>query len=216
MDLALFDFDGTITFVPTYPAFVRFAVTRRRQVLGSFLLAPPLVGYHFGFLSDQAVRKAISRVAFWRDEPARLRSEGARFAREILPQCVRREALERISWHQARGDRVVVVSAALDVYLEPWCEALGIEAICTKLDVRNGRCTGEYVSGDCCGAEKSRRVQDRLRLADYAVIHAYGDTEEDREMLDLASRRFFRWQEGREMPAASAVTRRGDYAVPRR
>ena len=26
MDLALFDFDGTITIDPTYPAFVRFAV----------------------------------------------------------------------------------------------------------------------------------------------------------------------------------------------
>ena len=212
MDLALFDFDGTITSAPTYPAFVRFAVSRRRQVLGSVVLAPTLSAYHLGFLSDRSVRTAISRVAFWKDEPGRLRTAGARYAREVLPQWVRPEALERIEWHRARGDRVVVVSAALDVYLRPWCEMQHIEAICTELEVHSGRCTGGYAAGDCCGAEKSRRVRDRLRLTDYDVIYAYGDTEEDREMLQLASRRFYRWEEVREMPGTSSATARGDYA----
>ena len=43
MDLALFDFDGTVD--PTYPAFVRFAVRRSRKLLGGFVLTPLILGY---------------------------------------------------------------------------------------------------------------------------------------------------------------------------
>lgn len=38
MDLALFDFEGTITSEQTDPAFVRFAVSARRKLLGGVLL----------------------------------------------------------------------------------------------------------------------------------------------------------------------------------
>jgi hypothetical protein len=34
------------------------------------------------------------------------------------------------------------------------------------------------------------------------------DTEEDREMLELADRKFFRWQEVSRLPEASPATRR--------
>ena len=40
MDLALFDFDGTITVDPTYPAFVRFAVRPGRKLCGGIILTP--------------------------------------------------------------------------------------------------------------------------------------------------------------------------------
>src|SRR3954464_12365570 len=116
MDLALFDFDGTITVDPTYPAFVRFAAHPGRKLAGGVVLAPLILAYRMGLLSDRRIRSAISRTAFWRDDPVRLRRLGADYAREVLPRLIRPEALERIEWHRARGDRVVVVSAALDVY----------------------------------------------------------------------------------------------------
>ena len=47
-------------------------------------------------------------------------------------------------------------------------------------------------------------------LADYATVHAYGDTEEDRQMLEMADKRYFRWKEVREVPAVSQATRRSD------
>jgi phosphatidylglycerophosphatase C len=213
VDLALFDFDGTITVDPTYPAFVRFAVRPGRKLSGGIILAPLIVGYRLGLLSDRRVRWAISRVAFWREDPLRLRLLGGDFAAVALPPLLRPEAVERIEWHRRRGDRVVVVSAALDVYIEPWCEAAGVEAICTRLEVRDGRVTGRYVGGDCCGTEKARRVRERYQLTDYAEVYCYGDTDEDREMLEMATRKYFRWKEVAAVPPASADTRRGDYRV---
>jgi hypothetical protein len=55
--------------------------------------------------------------------------------------------------------------------------------------------TSSYRNGDCVGPEKVRRVLSACTLSEYEVIYAYGDTSEDALMLDLAHRRFFRWEE---------------------
>jgi phosphoserine phosphatase len=119
MDLALFDFDGTTTTRGTYPGFIRFALRPRRRIVAGILLAPFVVGYPAGLVSDRAIRKAMSRIVFQGEQSERLRRLGEQYAAEALPGLMRSIALERIAWHTGRGDRVVVVSAALDVYLEP-------------------------------------------------------------------------------------------------
>ncbi|MGH9158809.1 MAG: HAD family hydrolase [Vicinamibacteraceae bacterium] len=210
MDLALFDFDGTITTKGTYPGFVSFALRRRRKILGGIILGPLIAAYQARLVSDHVIRTAVSRVGFWGEDPDRLRRFGERYAEEVLPGLIRPVALERIAWHKAQADRVVVVSGSLDVYLEPWCRALGLDVICTQLETRDGRLTGRYVRGDCCGEEKARRIRERYRLSEYGTLYAYGDTEDDREMLAMAPRKYFRWNEVREAPAASRATRRGD------
>ena len=57
---------------------------------------------------------------------------------------------------------------------------------------------GGHLGGDCTGPEKARRVRAAYDLARYATVHAYGDTREDAELLELATRRYSRW---RELPA---------------
>lgn len=163
MDLALFDFDGTITTKGTYPGFVRFAVRRRRQVVEGILLVPVIVGYRLGLVSDRIIRKVISHVGFSGDEPGRIRRLGAQYAREVLPDLVRPMALERISWHKARGDRVVVVSASLDDYLRPWCDAQGVDVICTQLEARDGRLTGSYVGATAAKKRKPDEFGSAMR-----------------------------------------------------
>ena len=113
----------------------------------------------------------------------------------MIPGVVRAEASAKIAWHKQRGDTVVVVSASLDVYLSAWCRSLGLDLICSELDDRDGVLTGRYRFGDCTGAEKARRVVERYDISRYAVVHAYGDTSEDRALLALGHRRYYRWQE---------------------
>ena len=94
----------------------------------------------------------------------------------------------------ARGDRVVVVSASLDAYLEPWCRAMGVDVICSRIETRDGLLTGRYLQGDCCGEVKAQRIRDGYALTDYETIYAYGDTDEDHPMLAMADKPFFRWK----------------------
>lgn len=194
MTLALFDFDGTITRRDSWTEFLRFSATPQRIAAAGVLLSPLIVGYRLGLVSGRTARPIVARFAFYRQQAATVREFGRAFARESLPGMVQRRAMRRIAWHQRQGDAVVIVSASLDVYLNEWGRSIGADVICTRLEEVNGRFTGRYLGGDCCGAEKARRVAERYHLASYSKVYAYGDTEEDREMLELADERYFRWE----------------------
>jgi phosphatidylglycerophosphatase C len=195
MNLALFDFDGTITKTETFTGFLHYAADPKRKILGRILLGPSLVAYKLGVCSPSTMRKQVVAVAFRGKPEAEVRQTGLRYCDDIIPGMIRRRALKQIAWHKAQGDRVVVVSASLDVYLAAWCQRHDLECICTELEARNGILTGRYLLGDCTGQEKSRRILARYDLRDYAMVYAYGDTEDDRPMLELAHRRYFRWRE---------------------
>lgn len=80
--------------------------------------------------------------------------------------------MQRIAWHQARGDTVVVVSASLDVYLRPWCQQHNLELLCSEVEFQNGAATGKYQGGDCSGLAKKARILANYALTDYEAIFA--------------------------------------------
>lgn len=194
MNLALFDFDGTITHADTFTPFIRFAASRRRLWLGTLLLLPLIVIYELGLLPATRMRAAAAFLAFRGRRAEEVDALGRRYA-EGLPALMRPHALDKIRWHQAQGDTVVVVSASLSPYLRAFCEEQRVALICTQLEQRAGLLTGRYQAGDCTGSEKARRVRAAYDLSRYPVIYAYGDTPEDHELLGLASRKFFEWRE---------------------
>lgn len=194
-NLALFDFDGTITTRETMPDFVRRSISRRRLLLGQLLLAPLVIGYKLGLVSGVLVRSAIVRFGYSGVSRARIEAAGRDFARDYLPNVLRPEAMQCIAWHKAQGNAVVVVSGGLDAYLIPWCKEHGLELICSSLQHRQGVLTGRYAGRQCVLAEKARQVGERYDLSSYATIYAYGDTPEDRDLLGLASKQYYRWQE---------------------
>jgi len=194
MNLALFDFDGTVTFKDTFTPFIYFATSRTRIALGRLLLAPMILGYKLGLIAAPRMRAAIARVAFQGRHESEVRELGARYS-ATLSAGVRPEALERIRWHQANGDVVVVVSASLRTYLSGWCEGHHVELVCTELESKDGVLSGRYAGGDCTGSEKARRVREPYDMERYPIIYAYGDTKEDHELLRLATKPFFRWKE---------------------
>jgi HAD superfamily hydrolase (TIGR01490 family) len=195
MNLALFDFDGTITVRDTFIPFFRFAVGPARTALGGLLVSPVLIAHQLGLISTAGARPCISRAAFQGASADSIRTLGRRYADEVLPAVLRARALERLQWHRSRGDTIVVVSAGLDVYLAAWCAAQRVELISSELEERHGRLTGRYTRGDCSGALKATLIRERFDLARFDTVYAYGDTPEDHEMLALADRKFYRWKE---------------------
>lgn len=195
MNLALFDFDGTITTREMFPDFMHFAVAPRRLALGKVVLAPLIVGYKLGIVAGTTVRARVVNFGFRGVLETDFQHAGERFAREVLPGVVRPMALARIRWHQAQGDTVAVVSGAFDVYLSHWCQSLRLDLICSSLEARAGVLTGCYRGAQCVGKEKARRIRETYPVDDYRLVYAYGDTREDLDMLTLADKQYFRWQE---------------------
>lgn len=198
VNLALFDFDGTITTRETYPDFMECSIAPRRLALGKLLLAPLIAGYRLGVVSGTRTRSGIVRFAFRGVDEAGVASAGEVMARDLLPQLLREEAMERIDWHKARGDVVVVVSGGFDLYLSHWCRQHGLELLCSRLESADGILTGRYLGEQCVGEEKCRRVRQQYPLAQFDRVYAYGDTVEDLAMLAMAHERWFKWEKSGE------------------
>lgn len=193
MDLALVDFDHTITTCDTYSRFLRRVATPAQLSAARWTVGPWLLGYKSGLVSAAVLRTRVTRLTFAGRDPAEIQAAGEHHANEVLPGVLRPAMMERIGWHQARGDTVVIVSASLDAYMQPWCDAHGLALICNRLEMVDGRLTGRYLGGDR-GQHKARDIRARHDLASFDRIHAYGDSSEDKPMLALANERWWRGQ----------------------
>jgi phosphatidylglycerophosphatase C len=192
MNLALFDFDGTITSRETFPDFIRAAVSPERFRKGRLRLAPWILGYRLGAVSGVSVRARIAEFAFRGTLESDYVAAGERFARHALPQVLRPDAMARIAWHKGQGDTVAVVSGAFDVYLAPWCIAHGLDLFCSSLDAKDGALTGRYAGAQCVREEKVRRIRERYDLDAFDAVYAYGDTTEDFDLLSIADHGWYR------------------------
>lgn len=190
--LALFDFDGTLTTEDTFTQFVVFATPRWRLIFGYALLWPAIFLYKRGVLSASKMRQLVIRVAFWRKSHAKLESLAAEYVQKYLPKVMREKAVTEMLRHQQRGDRVIIVSASISAYLRIWAQQHGVELLCSELGSNNGRCTGKYLHGDCSGHNKVAAINRAVDVESYTTIYAYGDTEEDIPMLNLANERIFK------------------------
>ncbi|MBN6100986.1 HAD family hydrolase [Xanthomonas sp. CFBP 8703] len=188
--LALFDFDHTVTTTDTYSRFLRRVATPRQLARAKWSVGPWLAGYRLGLVSAQAIRRRVTRIVFAGRAVEEIAAHARAYAHEVLPTLLRPEMMQRIAWHRAQGDRVVLVSASLDLYLQPWCEQHGLELICNRLEARDGQLTGRYADGDC-GPHKARLIRARYDVAAYPRVYAYGDSREDRPMLALAHERWY-------------------------
>ncbi|MEW6992571.1 HAD family hydrolase [Colwelliaceae bacterium 6441] len=195
MNIALFDFDGTITNEDTYTKFIFYSTSKVRLAIGLLLVFPVIFLYKMGLLSAARTRPILTKVAFWNRNKEKVMKVAKEYASLYLPSVIRDNAMERIIWHKNQGDMVFVVSASLDVYLSFWCEMHGLKLICSELESENNKYTGNYVSGDCCGENKVKFIKNNVDISKYSSVFAYGDTEEDLPMLEMAHIKYYQWSE---------------------
>ncbi|HAS6037462.1 TPA: HAD-IB family hydrolase [Vibrio vulnificus] len=194
MHLALFDFDGTITHEDMFSLFLKHSASPQRKWLGRIAIMPFYTLYKLKLLPAHVMRPIASWVAFRGRDAHQLKQLGKRFAAEVIPHYLRVEAMEKLAWHQAKGDRIILVSASLDLYLAPWCQTQGIELLCSEMKIHHTALTGTYLNGDCSQTRKVARVKAHCDIDQYPRIYAYGDTDEDRPMLALADEAYFQWE----------------------
>ncbi|MEX1012799.1 MAG: HAD family hydrolase [Waddliaceae bacterium] len=192
--LALFDFDKTITTCDTFRSFLLYSEGKLKGVINLFLLLPYFIGFLLGFKTRQETKEKVLTRFFSGESIDKMRLLGRAFAKNKIPKMIKPEALKRLEWHKKRGDRIVIVSASLNLYLEPWAQSLGIEdLICTHLEKDAMRkVTGKLEGINCWGQEKVRRLQAGIPNYQEMTIYAYGDSRGDQEMLAIADHAFYR------------------------
>jgi len=195
--VAAFDFDGTITERDTLGPFL--TLVRGRMALYRELArrSPVLAAAAVGIADrDREKERLVGKLLAGR--PAQpVRDAGVAYAHRLHEgDALRPETLERLDWHRRHGHEIVIVSASLDVYLQPLAPLLGVDRVfCTRLGVGpDDRLTGRLEGGNVRGPEKIRRVREWLGTGS-VELWAYGDSAGDRELLAAADHPV--WMHGR-------------------
>jgi phosphatidylglycerophosphatase C len=190
--LVLFDFDGTITTRDTLFTFTRFAVGNLRFLLGLSYLALPLALHRLNLFPAQQAKELFFKHFFRNTKHSKFLEICQLFGMQIIPKIIRPLALKAILEHQRQGDRIVIISASAHDWIYPWASEYKVEVIATQLETKNEILTGMIAGKNCNGFEKVNRIKEVINLSDYEHIIAYGDSEGDIPMINLADQKFYK------------------------
>lgn len=187
--VAAFDVDGTLT---RRDCVVPFLLRCRGAAgLAAGLLRHPLALVGGAVRRDRDSLKELgTRAVLAGREVGEIAELGRVFAADVVAKGLRHDTVQRLRWHQAAGDVVVLVSASLEPYLQPFAVELGIDAVlCTRLAIgTDGRYTGFLKGANCRAAEKVVRLRQWLaeQGLDGRTVWAYGDSAGDDQLLAFA------------------------------
>ncbi len=196
MRLYLFDFDGTLTTKDSLFAFLRFVAGPVKWGLSLGLFLPHMVLMKAGGLSNSAVKERLIAFHLKGRSAEELEALAEKFHQLILPGILRPNAMVYVREVVASGQEAALVSASMDLWLRPFAHAEGLKLICTEGAFENGRYTGRFAGPNCHGPEKANRIRAAYPLANFTEIYAFGDSSGDKEMLDLATEKHYRFFEG--------------------
>jgi len=192
MKVAFFDFDGTITKKDSLFSFLKFSVGNLRFIINLFLLSPLLVLYKLKLISNYKAKEKILSFFFSGYKEDDFKKLANEYSLRMIDKLTRSEAMEQLQWHRDNSHKIVIVTASIDCWLRPWCEKNNFELIATKLEIKEHKITGRLLTKNCYGIEKKRRIKSSYCLDNFEYIYAYGDTEGDKEMLNLANKSFYK------------------------
>jgi len=193
MVLAIFDFDGTITYRDSFRHFLQYAVKKSVYYRGLISLSPVLIAYLLGIVPNHVAKQKVFAHFFggWTTESFGALAE--KYSCSEIGKIIRPEALKRIVWHQRQEHKVVVVSASIKCWLNHWCKAQGIDLVSTEVEEKNKILTGQFRTLNCHGSEKVKRLKDRFDFSKIDYIYAYGNSSGDKDILGLADEKYFRY-----------------------
>jgi HAD superfamily hydrolase (TIGR01490 family) len=194
--LAAFDVDGTLLKGHIWRGLIKYHRERKMKRLFLWLFA--LIHYPLWFLAKLNLWDEVRFRTRWMEDFCGIfkglkREEiqsilSAVLANE-LEQDVRVDLLDTLKEHQTKNHIVVLVSGTFEDLLRLLGEKIGVEHVLgTKVEFREGRCTGRVRGSACMGSEKIRRIQELMSEkgleVDLSSSFAYADSISDLPLLE--------------------------------
>ena len=190
MNLALFDFDGTLIEKDSLGEFIKYAVGEKRYIVGMIKFSPFFIAYKLKLMKNYVAKEILFREFFRDYDEQKFKTIANEFSLNELDKYIKKDIYAKFLKHIEDGDRVVIVSASMRCWLEAWSKKHNVELLSTQLEFIDGKFSGRFLTKNCHGIEKVNRIKEHLSLDDYENIYAYGDSSGDDEMLALANYAF--------------------------
>ncbi len=193
--IAVFDFDGTITRKDTLIEFIRFAKGTKALYWGMLLHLPWLILMKLHLYDNGKTKERVFKWFFQGMSLELFNDFGRTFYQTHTDKLVYFGAKEKILAHKSRGDIVVILSASIENWVQPFASALQADVLLgTQVEVADGILTGRFATPNCYGAEKVKRIKVWLETnaKEQAYIIAYGDSRGDKELLEFANEKHYK------------------------
>ncbi len=188
MNLALFDFDGTLTSKDSLGEFLKHSVSREKYLINMFKFMPYFILWQLRLMQNGIAKEHLLRIFFKGIDEKNFKAIAKNYSLTKIDQIIRKDRMKLLQEHKENGDRVIIVSASMQSWLQPWCDKNNIELISTQLKFKDGKVTGRFSTKNCYGVEKANRIKELLHVEDYGTIYAYGDSSGDTQMLEMADK----------------------------
>lgn len=190
------DFDGTLTTQDTLLAFIAYVHGGAKLFRTLLRYSPWLVGMKLGLYPNWAAKQRIFSHLF-RDMPLDIFDRHCRDFAAGNSHLVRPMARHFLHTLLAERKKVIIISASIENWVNPFFEEIDTEnaitVLGTRVEVKNGKLTGRFLTANCYGQEKVRRLEAILPLPrERYFISAYGDSRGDKELLDYADKGHFK------------------------
>lgn len=190
-NIALFDFDGTLTRRDSLFLFLRFCIDSKSGYVKLILKnLCPLLKYILGLLSGDEVKLILVSCALRGMSHYEIERLCDAFI-PVIEQNLRSGALLCLKDYKQMGFRNVIVSASPGMWIRPWALKTGLidDVIATELEFNGGI---RYIGENCKGEEKVNRIRKLFQPRAGYYIVAYGDSKDDRPMLRYADKAYYR------------------------
>ena len=178
-----YDFDGTLTTRDTLLEFIRYACGTVRFLLGFLLYSPLLVLMKLRLYSNGKAKQRLF-AWFFRGMPIETFDALCQSFAHSHRHLLRPETVRLLQQALSEGSEVLIVSASIDNWVQPFFPTVTV--LGTQIEVIDGRLTGRFLTPNCYGQEKVRRILALHPDRSAYRLTAYGDSRGDRELLAFA------------------------------
>ena len=194
MNVAFFDFDGTLVKGDSLFAFLKFYYRNNKFFFyfKAIKCLPLLISFKLGIIDNNTAKEKLFITFFKGENKNNFLKIAQEFSNLWIPKNLKVDAIKKLKWHQEQGDKIYIVSASIEAYLEPFAIAHSLSLIATKLESTKPILSGKFSSPNCYGKEKVNRIQKEVKLTDYKESYAYGDSNGDRELLAMVKHAYYR------------------------
>ncbi|MFV2005682.1 MAG: HAD family hydrolase [Gammaproteobacteria bacterium] len=189
--VVVFDLDGTITRRDTYVPFLLYSLYKQPlKILRLPVLAIDVLRHKIGSQSNSWLKTRFLRAFLAGQKRSVIDSWAEAFSQRTFKKGLHLDAMSSIQRHLQQGHELVLLSASLDIYVEPLGKLLGFKhIICTRTTWENDLLGDELDGGNCYGEIKVQKLKQWLgQRDDKCVSMAYADHESDFSLLEIAQR----------------------------
>ena len=185
---AFFDVDRTLLAGFSVVEFIRDGIVSGRMgARGMLETAVAITQFELGQIGFSSFVAGTSAALRGTPE-AEFAAIGERIFRDRLASDVYPESRALVQAHQKKGHTVAVVSSATRYQIDPLAEDLHIRhVLCTRLEVSDGKFTGEVLKPTCYGEGKAVHARDFAARhgVDLDESYFYSDSDEDLSLLAI-------------------------------